>query len=383
VPPGPTPPRALGRVPALDSLRAIAVLLVLGTHVWAVFPSAPGAEGPLDAGFLGVDLFFVLSGFLITALLLEEHDASAGIGLHRFYARRALRLLPAMLLFLAVYAVYGATNDWPPFGRADFFGDSVQATLLYYMNWRVLWNPLGAADLTAIWSLSIEEQYYFAWPLLLLGLLSWRRLRPHAGWLLAGAAVAVTAWRLVVFERLGWEAAYLRTDTRIDGLLWGSLGGWLFVNRRLPTSLPRWTPLAVIGLWVPLLALVRADERNAYAGGITLWVLSSLVLVVHLANRPDAFTRGRVATLSRGLGRVSYAAYLWQLPVLRAVERWTPDWERAPRIAASLALLAACTAASWFAVERPALALKRRVAARRAGEVSVGSGEPSPHPAPG
>ena len=356
----------LGRVPAFDSLRAIAVILVLFTHLWAVFPFGPFDDRWTKSGFLGVDLFFVLSGFLITSLLLEEHHDTGSIRAGRFYARRALRLLPALLLFFTVYLIYSAIEGWPPFGRRDFAFDSFEATMLYYMNWRVLWNPLGAADLTAFWSLSIEEQFYWVWPLALLGLLWWSARRGDAAlvWLLGLAALAVTLWRVVVFHKWGWEAAYLRTDARLDGLLWGSLIAALFARGRLPRQLPRWTPVAVGVTWFVLLGWVQADGRSAYYGGITLWVLSASALIVHLANRPDRFASGLVAVATQRVGRVSYALYLWQLPVLRAVERWTPTWAVGWRVAASLLLLATCTVASWFLVERPALEVKRRLQGR-------------------
>ena len=356
----------VGRVPGFDSIRGFAVLIILVTHVWAVFPVEPISFEMTEGGFLAVDMFFVLSGFLITALLVQEHRQHGRISFRNFYLRRGLRLIPALFFFLLLYTLYSAAEDYPPFGRADFTFDSIEAISLYYMNWRVLWNPLGAADLTAIWTLSIEEQFYWVWPLALLGLLWWsaRRGDTVLVWLLGLAAVAVTLWRVVVFHQWGWEAAYLRTDARLDGLLWGSLIAALFARRRLPRQLPRWTPVAVAATWVVLLGWVQADGRSAYYGGITLWVLSAGALIVHLANRPDRFSTGPVAVATQRVGRVSYALYLWQLPVLRAVERWTPTWAVGWRVAASLVLLAACTVASWFLVERPALEVKRRLQGR-------------------
>lgn len=370
----PAPLRALGHVPALDSLRALAVTLVLFTHLWAVLPFGPFDDRWTKSGFLGVDLFFVLSGFLITALLLQEQHDLGRIRFLRFYARRALRLLPALALFFAAYLVYSHVNGWPPFGRRDFAFDSVEATLLYYMNWRVLWNPLGAADLTAFWSLSIEEQFYFAWPLLLTAFVGWRQRWGRAVAIIGCAAVAVTAWRAVAFHRWGWQAAYLRTDTRIDGLLWGALAASLFVRGRTPAQLPRWTPVPVLALWAVLLVWVRADAGTAYYGGITLWVLSACVLVVYLAGAPATFSRGPLAVITQKVGKVSYAAYLWQLPVLRAVERWGRDEPTGVKVVLALALLAACTVASWFLIEQPALRVKRRLQAR------WGAGEPAPAP---
>ncbi len=109
---------------------------------------------------------------------------------------------------------------------------------------------------------------------------------------------------------------------------------------------------------------MRADGGSAYYGGITLWVLSAGVLVVHLANHPDRYATGPVATSTQAIGRVSYALYLWQLPVLRAVERHTTTWPQGARIALSLALIATGTVVSWLLVERPALGVKRRMQAR-------------------
>ena len=364
----------LGRVPAFDSIRAIAVLLVLLHHTWAVFPIGAADAWWTRGGFLGVDLFFVLSGFLITSLLLQERHDDSRIRAGRFYARRALRLLPALVFFFAVYLAYAAIADWPPLDygpfhptletRRGFALDSLVATFLYFMNWRVLWHPLQSHDLTPFWSLSIEEQFYWVWPVVL-GLLAAWAARVRAAWLLlAAVAVAVTMWRIVVFERWGWPSAYLRTDTRIDGLLWGAFAGVLFFHGRLPRALPRWTPVAVGVVWLGLLAIVSADSRSAYYGGITLWVLSAAVLIVYLADRPDRFASGALAVATQRIGRVSYALYLWQLPVLRAVERETTGWAVGWRIAVALVIIAAGTTVSWFLVERPALAMKRRLQVR-------------------
>jgi peptidoglycan/LPS O-acetylase OafA/YrhL len=132
--------RRLVHVPSLDILRAFAVSLVVLSHLWEVAPWFHFREIFSNAGFLGVDLFFVLSGFLITALLLQEQYDTGRIRFSRFYLRRVIRLLPALLAMIGVYLVYAQQTGWPPFGRRDFAFDSVRATLLYGMNWQVLWN---------------------------------------------------------------------------------------------------------------------------------------------------------------------------------------------------------------------------------------------------
>jgi peptidoglycan/LPS O-acetylase OafA/YrhL len=226
----------------------------------------------------------------------------------------------------------------------------------------VLWNPLGAADLTAIWTLSIEEQFYFVWPLTLVGIMAFtarRRIDPV--WLVGVAAMGASIWRSYVFHRWGWEAAYLRTDARFDALLWGAFTALLFLGGHLPRKMPRWTPVPVVGIWVLLYVTMRADEARSYLGGILLWILACLTLIVYFANHPDRWSTGPVARFTQAAGTVSYALYLYQLPSLRAVERWTPGWPVAPRIGASLALITGLTLVSWYLIERPMLSLKSRL----------------------
>ena len=197
------PYRRLVHVPYLDVLRAFAVSIVVLSHIWEVAPYYHWREIFSNSGFLGVDLFFVLSGFLITALLLQEQHDTGTIRLRSFYLRRAIRLLPALFAMLAVFLVYSNATGWPPFGSQAFAFESVRATLLYVMNWQVLWNPWAAGDLVALWSLAIEEQFYFVWPLVVIAFVGIsqgaRRVVPT----MVGLLVAVTLWRVIVYQLLG------------------------------------------------------------------------------------------------------------------------------------------------------------------------------------
>ena len=169
----------LGYRPSLDGLRAVAVLAVISWHY-----VLPGVKG----GFLGVDIFFVLSGFLITRLLIEEWELTAGIHLGRFYLRRMLRLFPALFLLLVVTLPF-VPRIW-----------TIQA-LLYVTNWGILSGKLASCAIMQLWSLSVEEQFYLLWPPLLLGLLALRTPRRIVGvvvLLLAGAQTAsfgCPSWR--------------------------------------------------------------------------------------------------------------------------------------------------------------------------------------------
>jgi peptidoglycan/LPS O-acetylase OafA/YrhL len=207
--------------PALDGLRAVAVLAVMLYH---------GQVAWVRGGWLGVDLFFVLSGYLITSLLLAEWATSGGIDLKGFWSRRARRLLPALFTTLAAVAAYGAFLA-PPDTLARLRWDGL-ATLGYVANWRLLASHQSyfeqfadPSPLRHMWSLGIEEQYYLLWPLLLLGALRLARGRPRP--LLWGTLVAALASALAMaaLYRPGGDPSrvYYGTDTRAHTLLVGCL----------------------------------------------------------------------------------------------------------------------------------------------------------------
>ncbi|HET9720708.1 MAG TPA: acyltransferase, partial [Solirubrobacteraceae bacterium] len=151
---GVAPPRRLGRRPVLDGLRGVAVLLVIAEHT-----------GLLHNGFLGVDVFFVLSGFLITTLLLEEFQRAGRISLRGFYARRARRLVPALLVAVAAFLVISAAAD------QSGFGDDVLAAaagVTYITNILMALTPTWLPAVGHLWSLGAEEQFYLLWPVVLI-----------------------------------------------------------------------------------------------------------------------------------------------------------------------------------------------------------------------
>jgi peptidoglycan/LPS O-acetylase OafA/YrhL len=260
--------------------------------------------------------------------------------------------------------VYARRAGWPDFGSRDLVLDNVRATLLYVMNWRVLSVGDAAGDLVALWSLAIEEQFYFAWPLILTGLLALRQSTRRVMPILLVAIVAVTVWRMAVYRWWGWEAAYLRTDTRVDGLLLGALAATLFVRGLTPARLPRWTPWAVIAVWSALMLTVKADGAFAYHGGITLWILASAAMILYVVSDPQPL-RSLPARAAEKVGKGSYAIYLWQVPVIRAVARWDHTDATVRRMATALVGIAVCTVLSWYLVERPAQRFRRRLERRR------------------
>jgi peptidoglycan/LPS O-acetylase OafA/YrhL len=332
---------ALRTNPALDGLRGVAVLAVLAFHCyWPVF----------RAGVLGVDLFFVLSGYLITALLLDEHQRRGRIDLAGFYLRRARRLFPALGALLAAAAALPFLL--PGFPLAQQTRAAIPAVVLYAANWVQafqLW-PLGM--LVHSWSLAIEEQFY---ALVLPAVLVARRLRlTHARGraLLLALAAAVAVARAACFARgVSTELLYHATIFRADALLIGcALATVLKLDA--PGQAPRWLPASALAGGLALMGLaasLTAESPFLYLGGFTLVAAFSAVVVAFAVHRPAApLLSSRPLAW---LGRISYGVYLWHLPLFVLVDTYAPPFPG--RDAAKFALAIAVAAASFRFVERP------------------------------
>lgn len=293
----PEEPWRLGYRPALDGLRGVAIALVILGHA-----RIPGLQAPST---VGVTLFFVLSGFLITSLLLEERERTGRIDIVAFYKRRARRLLPALFAFLAVMAVLLAARG------EDVLG-TILPPLLYYANWVYVFG--GALPLVGhTWSLSVEEQFYIAWPALLIGLLAISRYRGIAIGLLL-ATVAISVWRLILWEPEAIQRIARATDTRADALLIGCAVAFLFAMR--PRSVPGWGVVAATALLGAAMAFEAAIVR--YAIGLSLTAFAGAVLVAVAASRGVRVLEWRPLVW---LGSISYGLYLWQTPAIGIARR--------------------------------------------------------------
>lgn len=338
--------------PSLDGVRGVAIAAVIAFHL-----------GYLGGGFVGVDIFFVLSGFLITSLLLSEQAASGTIRLGAFWARRARRLLPALLLLvfaLGVYALAGGPGVVPSQLRSP-----AVATLLYFANWQqVVAGHSYFAQYQAInplmhtWSLAVEEQYYLVWPLLFVGLVYLGRRRSRRA-LVIGTALLATAsalWMGVAAHVLGPNRAYLGTDTRMWELLVGGLGA-MALQSAAPTRRPAWwsaaTVLAVGGVALGI-ALGAGPPAWMWDGGLVAIAACALVVVVGSVRHPG----GPVARLLalaplRGLGRISYSLYLWHWPVIVLLTTADTGLSGAGLLSCRLATMTGAACVSSFVVEQP------------------------------
>jgi len=302
----------LGRRPALDGLRGLAFAMVLAGHAgWPVARTR--------AHELGVELFFVLSGFLITALLLEEHERDGEVALGRFYRRRAQRLLPALVFVcVACLAVASWTNllDWGGTRRGVIGGLTYSSGVERVHGWDL--GPLGH-----LWSLAVEEHFYLFWPLLLLGLLALRRRT----WLLAapaGLAAAVLIWRvwLLVGGRGDLDTLntrlYYPTDTRVMAPLAGCALAVVMVRFGASWA-ARWAlPLGVAALvlltWLSS-GPVITDRPWLFIAGLPLAALSGIALCVAAATTPNIVASALSWRPLTWLGGISYGGYLVHYPI--------------------------------------------------------------------
>ena len=328
----------LARIPALDGLRGLAVVAVLLFH---------GGLSWATGGFLGVDVFFVLSGFLITSLLLAEQRSTGTIGLGGFWARRARRLLPALLLVIA--AVAAATSLFDPSSQVSLRADAL-AALGYVANWRFVAEGADyfgrtAADspLNHLWSLAIEEQFYLFWPLVVLAVARGRRAATWVGVAAATGAVASVA-AMVLLHRSADDVSrvYYGTDTRVHTVLigaalaallaprpiWaGAAAGWPGAAglvapptaagwpRPLRVLLAALAALAAVNL-VAGVALVDGGMEWLYEGGLPIFSVAAAVLIAAAVLTPDGLVARALALEPLGsVGRLSYGLYLWHWPL--------------------------------------------------------------------
>lgn len=306
-------------MPGLDGLRAMAVLGVIAYHLNLSF--APG-------GLLGVGVFFVLSGYLITDLLVAEWTAHGRLDLKNFWLRRARRLLPGLLLMLIVVVAWVtlfATTE-----LSTLRGD-VLAAVLYISNWWLIFHHVSyfasfgpPSPLGHLWSLAVEEQFYLLWPLIL-GLTL--RLTRRRGWLVGLSVIGAiaSALAMAVLYQPGTDPSrvYYGTDTRAFALLIGAALAFMWPSKKLSTNISRWSRflIDVIGT-LSLLSIIymmwKTNEYQPflYRGGLVLLSVLTAAAVMALAHPASRLARVLGWKPLRWLGVRSYGIYLWHYPVI-------------------------------------------------------------------
>jgi peptidoglycan/LPS O-acetylase OafA/YrhL len=351
----------LGHAPALDGLRGVAVVLVVLFHFLGHYV--------LHGGWAGVDIFFGLSGFLITALILDEIRVHGRVQIGRFYARRACRLLPALVLMLAVWTVLLLAFHDQPWLAATPSGDGsgrtidipkalsdIGVALVYLANWNVVHGGMEA-PLSHLWSLAVEEQFYLIWPATLLGLLVLGR-RWRLALVLGLMAVSATLPFLYWNGGAGRDRIYFGTDTRAVGLLAGAFAALIWHERHALGRVSRYGGTRAAAALV-VLGFVVWRAGNTPGKFLVLPALLALAVsqvVPYLADGRGPLARLLSARWLVWAGKRSYGLYLWHY--LWAT--WTHPLGLWPGMPLGIAGALVCTQVSWVLVESPALTYAKR-----------------------
>jgi peptidoglycan/LPS O-acetylase OafA/YrhL len=374
-PPGPAPtggiaaptdgasraPFRLGNRPALTGIRALGVSLVLIFH--SNFQTLPGS-------WVALGVFFVLSGFLITSMLASEHQKTGRISLSKFYYRRAARLLPPLVMTVALLALYALII--PVFNAPKrIWGDSA-AALFYFADYRSAFGHEPFAGFMAqCWSLAVEEQFYLIWAALFLVVLKFGNRKLAYAMAITGIVVCFANRVRIVLEAAHWNSyvagrVYYAFDTRADALFLGCLlgliatgghlDGWKPWARRLMTLLA----IASTGVMVWIILTVSLAPRSLPLLWLPLSELASALIIVYFIVQPEGLgTRLMGISALVFVGNMSYTIYLIHWPIYVAISPYTVRWSYPVMDLARAALIIPIALASWFLVERPLMNWRR------------------------
>lgn len=337
--------------PAFDGLRAVAIALVIAEHC-----GLPG----FDAGYFGVDLFFVLSGFLITQLLIDELHNYGQINLSTFYLRRLLRLAPPLLLLLAVYLAI-APAIWPQYGLWSHIRDAALTGFYLTDYGRAIWHNPSVLQHT--WSLSVEWHFYLIWPFAVLLLARIEPRRRVASLFII--YLLATVWRIFEFESLGWVATYFRFDTRISGLIFGALLAiWLPRIGRIPVKTANAVGVLACAMLVVCLSLGFWKSPSSLVWITCLVQMAAAGLLISASVQYSWVSLTLSAPPLVGFGIISYGVYLWHYPAAVFFRELLPWYQTAPIVL----IFAVVTAiVSYLIVERPLQRYRRSLKARQSG----------------
>jgi peptidoglycan/LPS O-acetylase OafA/YrhL len=363
--PGIKPAAGFTYIPAVDGLRALSILLVMGFHQLG---PATGWIGQKLSGWAGVDLFFIISGFLISSILLKERDRDGTFSLKNFYVRRWLRICPAYYLFLAFmfgFMLWRGQHDYSAFAIAGCYLTNVDMAAA----WGLL--PPGSG-LIHTWSLSVEEQFYLLWPALLL------LVKERAMKVCVGLIAAVYCWRLVLITMgVSWMRISVGLDTKLDSLMLGVLAALLWrkplVQSALKTffskPIAQWGAVATVITSLAFLghpAIAEQAQQTLFWAmkmPITLVAMTGLLLAI-LSNPTSALGKFLSTRPMVFVGRLSYSLYLWHIivnfPETNAIFESVCHHRKYVVEFSKYAVCFAIACGSYYLVEQPFLKLKSR-----------------------
>lgn len=353
----------LGNRPALTGVRAVCLAAVVIFHT--NFHTLPGSWAALG-------VFFVLSGFLITSMLAGEHQRTGNISLGRFYSRRAVRLLPPLLItvvLLAVYAGFVSVMD----ASQRIWGDSA-AALFYYADYRQAFppNPLYSGYLTQCWSLAIEEQFYLVWAVLFFVALRYNRRSLCYAIAILGVLLCTGSRLLAVLSASHWsiqvaDRTYYAFDTRADALFIGCLLGLIATGDHLEnwgSAAKRAIAFAalvstVVMIWI--VAEVGLFSRSLPLVWVTVSEIASAIIITYFIVHPKGVgTRLMGLSLLVLVGNMSYTIYLLHWPVFVALSPSTTHWSYWVLDPVRILIVLLLALASWYWLERPLTRWRRR-----------------------
>ncbi len=352
------------RLRCFDGLRAVAIILVIASHAKSTwhFDLPAVLDSVIGNGGAGVRCFFVISGYLITFLLIKEMQKTGKIGLGNFYARRALRIFPAFFTYLALMWYL----NWA--GIIDVSAAHLFSATTFTWNYSHLWVPQCAADCSYIghfWSLSLEEQYYLVWPLSLLFFGLFGNIRLSLALIVAMPFIRVATYFLMPDSR-GQLA--MMFHTAIDPILIGSVGALLMYGKRVQFNQKKFQSkslccfcIAFVLVLSPIASASELIRGYDIIFGITLEASAFLYIIIWLQtsvnNRLSWFLELKPVAF---IGTISYSLYLWQQPFLNETNQtWMGAWP----LNLVLVLLAACT--SYYVIEKPFLKIRDAIKAQQ------------------
>ena len=351
-------------IPALDGVRGVAVMLVFISHLHMILsPELTFREvtpwkfinRTFEAGFMGVDIFFVLSGFLITSLLMKDRSTNQKNLFKRFYRRRALRLLPALYALLIADFFVSRWENFP----GDIQWRTTWHAVLFLNNWNIV-NNFGEAqnDLGHLWSLGIEEQFYLIWPLTIWLLAKLKIPSKMMIPLILFASLVVMVHRTSLWnDGTSWIILYIRTDTRLDSLLIGAMFAYVYRHFQVPSKiLNSVATLSFLGL--VYIKYVLDKSPFIFEMGWTIIALLAGFIILSVAE--GVFFIQKVFTWRplTMIGKVSYGLYLWHMPIFVLFGRHVTSGSRPLRLLIGIILASVVTSLSWFFIEKPFLNLK-------------------------